>query len=329
MFKRLTLTALVLGVSLVLFSQVSADTLPEKYVKKVIIDAKWGNGPGEFGRIWNSDMQFWETPTCFGTDYEKKLYVCDFFNGRILVFDERGNYRQSINYTQQRKLKFVPKQMVIDDKENIYILGVIVRPVKVNGEEINTTIFEIRKYNQQGNLLHTYGINNLGNSSREKFKGADINNYLSGLPPHYKLEIRDGKIMVGDMIVGATDKSLQSIKREPQIYNFKFNLRKREEVKVTIDGKSITAKVLKDVYSANYCGIDRMKNIYITERKEGKKGEDTLFVLKYDLSGRLKGYLKYSNEYGHVMDKKVDNDGNIYLLVCSDEGLKILKYEKQ
>ncbi len=326
--KRLMLTILFISFSASLFSQVNPDTLPEKYVKKVIIEAKWGNGPGEFGRKWNSDMQIWEFPTCFGVDYEKKLYVCDFFNGRIVIFDKEGKYYRNVKYAEKGDLKFVPKQMIIGNKKDMYILGVTVRPIVIKGVEVNTTIFEIKKYNQRGDLLSTYDMNY---QPIEKFKGEQINRYLSGLPRHYKLEIRDGKIMVGDMIVGTTSKSFQNVKKESNVFNFEFNLKERKEVRVTIGGKSITVRVLKGVYTADYCGTDSEKNIYISEEKESENGKDTLLILKYDLVGRLRSCIKYS-ENGHienVVDRKVDNNGNIYLLICSDEGLKILKYEKE
>ena len=89
MFKRLILTVLVLGFSVSLFSQVNPDSLPEKYVKKVIIDAKWGDGPGEFGINISSDPII--APGGISIDNNGDIYIMDNANGRIQRFNREGN----------------------------------------------------------------------------------------------------------------------------------------------------------------------------------------------------------------------------------------------
>ena len=90
MFKRLILTVLVLGFSVSLFSQVNPDSLPEKYVKKVIIDAKWGDGPGEFGIAkWSDPL---EGPGPMTIDEEGNIYIADPGNFVIHKFDSSGRF---------------------------------------------------------------------------------------------------------------------------------------------------------------------------------------------------------------------------------------------
>ncbi len=97
MFKRLTLTALVLGVSVVLFSDVNPDTLPEKYVKKVIAKAKLGGvGEGEFDlgfRMWEGEPDY---PTSIVADSQGRIYILDHLNNRIVVCDSLGKYLREI-----------------------------------------------------------------------------------------------------------------------------------------------------------------------------------------------------------------------------------------
>ncbi len=111
MFKRLTLTALVLGVSLVLFSQVSADTLPEKYVKKVIIDAKWGNGPGEFGMDTLSDPP--AGPSGFILDRDENIFIYDYGNGRIYKFNSKGELEKELDIKKDNIYSFTVKNDTI------------------------------------------------------------------------------------------------------------------------------------------------------------------------------------------------------------------------
>ncbi len=97
MFKRLILTALVLGVSVVLFSQVNSDMLPVKYVKKVIIDAKWGNGPGEFGINLNTDPI--TAPGGISIDSNGDIYIVDMANHRVQHFDRNGKLCNTFKIT--------------------------------------------------------------------------------------------------------------------------------------------------------------------------------------------------------------------------------------
>ncbi len=64
------------------------DDLPEKYVPKVIIEAKWGYGPGEFGLDLSSAP--YTAPGGISVDDNGDIYILDNANGRIQRFDKNG-----------------------------------------------------------------------------------------------------------------------------------------------------------------------------------------------------------------------------------------------
>ncbi len=128
MFKRFILTALVLGVSVVLFSQVNPDSLPERYVKKVIIDAKWGNGPGEFGIAkWSDPI---EGPGPITVDEEGNIYIADPGNFVIHKFDSSGKFvmdfesgKLILNFAILKDTMYAVGLDNINDKtRNLYLL---------------------------------------------------------------------------------------------------------------------------------------------------------------------------------------------------------------
>lgn len=88
---------------------VNADNVPvEEYVPKVIIEGKWGTGPGEFGVAWTyaSDVnspqdESGEIPPIFpsslAVDSKGYIYVLDTVNNRIQKFNTSGKYLKSID----------------------------------------------------------------------------------------------------------------------------------------------------------------------------------------------------------------------------------------
>jgi len=97
MYKRIILTGLVLGFSVGLFSQVNPDTLPEKYIPKVIAKAKfWGVKPGELElgyRMWEGEADY---PTSIVADSKGRIYILDHLNNRVVVFDTLGKFIREI-----------------------------------------------------------------------------------------------------------------------------------------------------------------------------------------------------------------------------------------
>jgi len=71
-----------------LSAKVNPDSLKEKYVPKVIINAKWGDGPGEFGIDLSSAP--YTAPGGISVDDNGDIYILDNANSRIQRFDKNG-----------------------------------------------------------------------------------------------------------------------------------------------------------------------------------------------------------------------------------------------
>jgi len=125
MYKRIILTGLVLGFSVGLFSQVNPDTLPEKYIPKVIIEAKWGDGPGEFGFKPDSEIPPDGIGPCGLTVDNGYLYILDAINRRIEVYSTQGTYKNFIELKKNLNIDFFCLSTALgrDEKGYFYLLG--------------------------------------------------------------------------------------------------------------------------------------------------------------------------------------------------------------
>jgi len=152
--------ALVL-LSILIFSfgmamaQSSTDTVvTEEYVPKVIIEGKWGPGPGEFGSTNPGfvsekapDIHF--KPSSLAVDSKGNIYILDPVNNRIQKFDENGKYIKSISVESHigetvgyliKEPQGTSEPVSIDEKEKKYksaeIICPIINPNKIRGINI-------------------------------------------------------------------------------------------------------------------------------------------------------------------------------------------------
>ena len=66
----------------------------EKYVPHMLVQGKWGDGPGKFKyRMWEGEADW---PRSFVVDSEKNILILDQYNNRIQEFDKNGKYVSSI-----------------------------------------------------------------------------------------------------------------------------------------------------------------------------------------------------------------------------------------
>lgn len=87
---------------------VNADSVPiEEYVPKVIIEGKWGTGPGEFGVAWTyaTDITVPQNesgeippiyPDSIAVNSKGEIYLLDSVNNRIQKFSPEGKYVLSL-----------------------------------------------------------------------------------------------------------------------------------------------------------------------------------------------------------------------------------------
>lgn len=66
----------------------------EEYLPKVIIEGKWGTGPGEFGK--QAGYEDDDVPSSLAVDSGGNIYVLDYVNNRIQKFSKEGKYLRSL-----------------------------------------------------------------------------------------------------------------------------------------------------------------------------------------------------------------------------------------
>ena len=79
---------------------ITADNVPiEEYVPKVIIEGRWGTGPGEFGAIDPMQAEYFGvagSPASMAVNSKGEIYVLDHLNNRIQKFSSDGKFATSI-----------------------------------------------------------------------------------------------------------------------------------------------------------------------------------------------------------------------------------------
>ncbi len=76
-----------------------ASTTGQQYEMKLVIDGKWGSGPGEFGKVYyffNDDPLNKYNSLMLNVNSKGEIYILDAVNSRIQKFDKDGKYLLSI-----------------------------------------------------------------------------------------------------------------------------------------------------------------------------------------------------------------------------------------
>jgi len=96
--KRLVVVSLILLLGLSGWKETKGEEAQkEVYVPEVIIEGKWGSGPGEFGLFKREMSGDHGMPNCIEVDKKGCLYILDPANGRILKFDKDGRFIRTID----------------------------------------------------------------------------------------------------------------------------------------------------------------------------------------------------------------------------------------
>lgn len=137
---------------------INADNVPiEEYVPKVIIEGKWGTGPGEFGydgfylegfvpKSASFTPDDFIYPRSLAIDSKGNIYILDIANNRIQKFDAIGKYqtefkvdswsgykkRQDGNDGYVCEIKGI--NVVIDSKDNLFYYLKRIKDEKETGE---------------------------------------------------------------------------------------------------------------------------------------------------------------------------------------------------
>ena len=303
----------------------------EKYEVKVIIDAKWGSGPGEFGVEKEAAGL---APNCYTLDKEGNIYIPDPVNARIQIFDANGKFLREFQYTEKdvrfRYLGWEIYDIAVDNNKNIYILFYI------NVGSFPGQSVEVRKYNSAGEFVDSFPIplELLSPTNKE----IEV-----GIPP---LLIRE---RITRIIIENNDIKVEGLfesekfggeKKEKRRYTLvknnqylsKHSILETKNV-ITIEEDSIKFPHLGyfGYYFGHYDSIGNCFYFVDQERVGEKNGWDIHqgIIYKYK-NGKLIATVKHPfPKWGDLQQLFYDDETqNIYCLTNDDEGVKLLLYRR-
>jgi len=280
--------------------------LPERYVKKVLIEAKWGDGPGEFQLEPMNETQTWTT--YLALDKQGNIYIADPNNYRINTFNQSGSYINTLILAESDVLE---KNKLLPGDRGSLIQGIGVNSkdhifVALSAFGNNTTVLE---FDKNGNKIDKYFF------PKAYIKGfsllEDKNNiYLSGSWCLIEKSLQGYQYVYAAVPIslGKTNSYKNSIGIVDKIKE----IAKQTDV-------MLKEKKFKNGYSGYYSGSG---DVVIKNRKS-----NVVFNKHhYDLMETHR--FTYKPEHSASVGAGIifDNEGNFYVLQGKQNGLEVLKY---
>ena len=173
---------IVMMASFVSVACAQQSNLPETYSKKVLIEAKWGDGPGEFGfRIWEGDPEF---PRSFVIDSKSNIYILDQLNNRIQKFVKNGKFEK---YVSVESFKLADSIEIEESKTTWNNLGNIfakTHATKLYIDAEDNLYLPVRYYSGKGQFmqkLYKYNYASVKSIEIDNNKLEQVKNVYSGL----------------------------------------------------------------------------------------------------------------------------------------------------
>jgi len=313
---------------ILIFSLITAteeETIQQQtYTPQVIINAPWGNKPGEFGLYVEGPIM---GPSTFTIAPNGDIYVVDTFNNRIQRFSKDGTF---LSMSRAHGSGWV-EDICVDVNENIYLLHL--GPAR------------IRKIDNEGNLLNVINtFNSYENRDDEDIRGMNtgggptkifcdnsgrlIMRYYSEKDRHFKI------YQIGTDAVEFSPEQQKATLRTGFV-SANGLLLNQDRIFGMVEGKMLLLDnqdkaVRQYKHIANprlLMGTDAQGCIYLHAFDMGK---DTELVRKYDPEGRLLAVIEWKNiGYAqHNLNRSitVDADGNVYVFDSNRDGITLTKW---
>lgn len=278
------------------------DSLPEKYVKKVLIEAKWGDGPGEFGKDDNeNEMGLHYGPTDIASDGKGNVYIVDFINERLQILNTAGNVLSifKLYFVNESGERSFLVRMVVDEEGAIYILWKVPVYIPYSKNKLKTYKYELKQYDWYGKIINQYKLTDDFFSKRApKFLNKATNRPPKEVIQEFggpvNLRIAGDKILVENIIIATKSKGFLG---ESAIIDTSYPKRK------------------------GFAAADKYGNVFFGLTK----------IIKYSPDDKLLAIINTSERciYGAVYARYIDILGNIYAMENDKSILRVVKYEKQ
>jgi len=273
-----------------------ADSLPEKYVKKVLIEAKWGDGPGEFQLGPFSEVRGFVSSITI--DKEGIIYIADCYARKINIFNNNGNFLSDI---QLSNTEFTVRgAMTVDSKaQTLYLM---VRDAK----KARPAIVEINLKTKK--IVNSYVIPT-GVGAIDFYNDMDGGIYVWSRPA---LRPQTGDIIKGFVplekyTADVNNKNADAILSKSAIVDI-------SKFKNGLWRNGISVNGLKAFIDGDE------KNRVIYQDDKGQRKCTACLLSSFWGEGEKETYITSSNNVAF------DYHMNCYQIIGSDEGLKVIKY---
>jgi len=309
----------------------------EEYVPKVIIEAKWGTKPGEFG-IKTFKYQPPIGPKVMFVTNGGDIYILDPLNQRIQKFNQDGKYQTSINYIPTPHGDFFSECVHLEvTKDGLFLMAV---PNSITGSN------DILLLNRNGNLIRKFSAKEFNCEDLGILYDEKRNEYILVCGAKRELSPGNAEFYPVRKLKILPDGRTENYKETKDLYKQKFSEWRvdKHTILVKIENEQVTVKLEKKFIDKGFSlgGVTTARkdkngniNVSIMAIPEGKDMRDMKkwkwLLYKYDKNKNLiaiiekqkyKG-LKRAYEY-------MDDLGNFYQ-ICWDEekleeGVKIIKW---
>ncbi|MDH4223817.1 MAG: hypothetical protein OEV55_09795 [candidate division Zixibacteria bacterium] len=314
---------LILIFSIIIATEKKVEQQQQTYVPQVIINAPWGNKPGEFGLYVEGPIM---GPSTFTIAPNGDIYIVDTFNNRIQRFSKDGTF---LSMMRAHGSGWV-EDICVDVNGNTYLIHL--GPAR------------IRKIDTEGNLLKVINtFNSYENRDDEDVKGMNTHggstrlycDNSSRLFITYKKENERAQVIFQ---LGTSEAEFSPEQQKTTIRRgyagISGKILNKDQIFQYLDGKmftvdnsdkKITGYNFLSAYS--FLDVDGSGNAYMTHynmdtdiysvKKQTPDGEEIS-----TFGWKLEGYAQ------HNLNKPltVDEDGNVYVLGSTKDGITLTKW---
>jgi len=295
------------------------------YVPEILINAHWGTATGEFGLRDGKEIEP-VGPITFTLDNKNNIYILDTINGRIQKFDKDGKLLAIIGR------KIYGSTMCVDNDGNLYLLQRnFIRQYSPTGElkKIFFISEDINLIDGHGQLVLFDESGSLSISTIEQkiYKIAIPNQKLNKnimFGNHLKLLSKFEQVQSEKLGIPGNNSKTRFITRWQNKHKALVSILKNEGTFIR-DIPLVTTDILGSVI---FLKQDNKSSIYVEVERITQDNYVHLEVMKYKVEGSLLATVELPNDYYTTCYKKVevDNLGNIYQMLTTEEGVQLIKW---
>ena len=336
----------------------AADQVPiEEYVPKVIIEGKWGTGPGEFGR--QSDFDYDLKPTSLAVDSKGNIYILDFVNNRIQKYSSDGKHLKDIPVDGLKGPVecWAVKSYNEKTQKVVWSIGSSdVKPTGVPDSHLQAYIWppEIQGINividSKDNLYYYLKRNKDGKESGEVWQFKNDKLVKKTVVPDVDgvLDERNGKLWITQYPMSQVrtdigeDYSISDKRKYPRKQlnlarqskgpDIKVSARNAKEIRLAIDNAAIVLKPQKGgkFFDDSSAAARRISN-RVRYNDDGfitvvSEENSELWTNYYNKAAKLVKRFRWSSR-PPVLGGLRDKGKNIYIEESNTDGFKVIKYE--